>query len=247
VSDGRPWQHPAERGAEHGHDLIVNPPPVGRRISVLAAIVSIIASIAVASVAIPKGISEYADEPDPTTTTTVPARVKGSAGQSMIMLTSGDTSSSALALGDGWWLAAADLVDPTRTLSLSSSGTATSTASVVGDIGDTGMALLKTAAQDASAQPIDFSALVTPDSLGNLSRYRIYDPSTGRMSPIEPSISLASETDDVPINTPEPIGGIASVIDDNGTVVGIVVRRGHATWLLGRTSIELLKKSVKSR
>lgn len=213
----------------------------------LTAIVSIMVSVAVASVAIPKGISEYTDEPDSPTTTMIPPRVKGSAGLSMTTVTSGDVSSSALALGRGLWLAASDLVDPNRAVSVSSSDSATTTASVIGDVGATGTALVKTSPSGAGTQAVDFSTIIAPDQLGDLSRYRIYDPSSERLSSIEPSISLVSTSDDVPITTAEPIGGIASVIDDKGKVVGIVVRRGHATWLLGRTSIELLRKSLKSR
>lgn len=213
----------------------------------LTAVVSIIVSVAVVAVAIPKGISEYADEPDISTTTTIPPRVKGALGAAMTTLTSGDTPSSALALGAGLWLAASEKLSGGQDVSVGKSGAPMREATIVADVAGTGTALVRTTGDDSGTRPIDLRSIVDPGLLGDLSRYWLYDPATEQMSRLEPSITSTAGTDDVPVSTREPIAGIASVVDDTGTVVGIVVRRGHSTWLLGRSSIRQLMKSMRAR
>ncbi|MDP5069122.1 MAG: hypothetical protein NWP35_06390 [Ilumatobacteraceae bacterium] len=56
-SSGPDPLHPAERSAAHSSEFIMNPPPVGRRLSAVTASISVFASLVVLAIAVPKGIS----------------------------------------------------------------------------------------------------------------------------------------------------------------------------------------------
>jgi hypothetical protein len=83
----------------------------------------------------------------------------------------------------------------------------------------------------------DLSHLIDPTEISDLSQYQVVDTAASVSFVPQPSLSTDNESTDVPINSTDTIHGLATVRDSQGQLVGIVVRRDHSAWMLNKTSI----------
>lgn len=224
----RGWRHPAEIADSARSQHLGPTPPLGRRLTALTVIASVLASVAVLTVAIPKGIEEYTQvAPEPVVTTTVP-RIKGALQSSLAILRGVHGTTSALSLGENQWLVSTEALAQKHSSTLS-----TEKYSVVRTNESLGLAVIR-ATSGVSAPAVDishFKKLLTSDELP---KYQILDAFQVHDVAPEPSISLQNNTDVHPVNMANAIKGLAVVLDSKGHVIGLLVRRGHAQWSVTR-------------
>jgi hypothetical protein len=242
----RQWRHPAEHAAADRTHHLSTAPPLSRRLSAVSAVISVIASIAVLVIAIPKGVADYTDDAaDDLNSTTVP--VKGAFGTSMAVASSAKGPTSAVSLGNGYWLVALDGIEPTDNIWLTSATTEDVPAILIAQDQRAGIALLKCDHPDAIGPMLDTDQLIDSSALKDLSPYRVVDSFTEQLYTPERSFKSVSIETDTPINMPEVIRGVATMTDRRGRLVGIVVRRGYSAWMLSKGSLENIMRSFVTK
>jgi hypothetical protein len=236
----RTWRHPAEMADAARADFHANPPKISRRLTAFTAGISLVASVAVLAIAIPKGISTYREDIDAGTYVSVSsnvAPVKNFAIKEMAVITSDTGTTSALSLGNGTWVAASgDLGTATSHWVTSYSGEDVPVEIVAKDP-DTGLALVHCEDKSAWGTTPDLSHLIDPTQISDLSEYRVIDTAASIAFVPQPSFTTDNASDDVPINSTDTVHGLATVRDSKGQLVGIVVRRDHSVWMLNKASI----------
>jgi S1-C subfamily serine protease len=242
----RQWRHPAEHAADDRTHHLSTAPPLSRRLSAVSAVISVIASIAVLVIAIPKGVADYTvDAADELTSTTVP--VKGAFGTAMAAASSAKGPTSAVSLGNGYWLVALDGIEPTDNIWLTTASGEDVPAVLMTQDERAGIAVIKCDHPDAEGPILDTDQLIDSSSLKDLSPYRVVDSFTEQVYTPERSFKSVSIETDTPLNMPEVIRGVATMTDRRGQLVGIVVRRGYSAWMLSKDSLENILQSVVAK
>jgi hypothetical protein len=235
----RQWRHPAEYAAADRSIHLSSAPRLSRRLSIFSAAISLMASVAVLAIAIPKGIADYSDEAEDVITIAT-VSVKGSLGAVMTSAFTNKGPTSAISLGDGFWLIALDAVGQDDTIWITTPTGVDAPAALTAKDEATGVAIVKCIHPGARGPTMDMSQLIDPSALTDLSLYRVVDSLTEQAFTPERSLKTVSVSADTPINTPQVIRGVATVTDEGGKVVGIVVRRGYSAWILAKGSVENL-------
>lgn len=214
-------------------------PPLGRRLGALSAVVSLMASIAVLVVAVPRGISSTgATEEDAPPTTVAP--VKGNVRGLTMVVDETDRATPAIPLGNGCWLvSASDVAEQTPRWITGTDGERIEV-STLGEVPSAGLVVVKAASPTAPDASVAFDAFPHDHDEVTLDSYRIVDNETNTLFSIAPSLSMSDNARDIPITTSAPIRRLAAVVDEAERIVGIVVRRGYSTWLLGGDTIETI-------
>ena len=236
----RTWRHPAEMADAARTDFLATQPRISRRLSAFAAGVSLVASGAVLAVAIPKGISSYREVTETelevlASSTVVP--VKNYSLKEMAVIKSDTGTTSALSLGNGAWIASSDDIAAATSLSVVSETGLDVPVKIVATDPVTGLALVYCEDKSAWGTALDLSHLIDPTQISDLSKYRIVDTATSEIFDAQPSLSTNNDFTDVPINSTDAIHGLATVRNSQGQLVGIVVRRDHSAWILNKSSI----------
>ena len=236
----RTWRHPAEMADAARTDFLTTPPRISRRLTAFAAGLSLVASGAVLAIAIPKGISSYREEIvaafQASPSSTVPL-VKNYSPKEMTVIKSDAGTTSALSLGNGVWIAASDDLTTATSLWVTSETGLTAPVKIVASDPSTGLALVHCEEKSAWGPAPDLSHLIDPTQISDLSKYRIVDTATSETFDVQPSLSTNKNSTDMPINSTDAIHGLATVRDSQGQLVGIVVRRDHSAWILNKSSI----------
>jgi len=243
----RTWRHPAEMADAARTDFLATQPRISRRLSAFAAGVSLVASGAVLAVAIPKGISSYREVTETelevlASSTVVP--VKNYSLKEMAVIKSDTGTTSALSLGNGAWIASSDDIAAATSLSVVSETGLDVPVKIVATDPVTGLALVYCEDKSAWGTALDLSHLIDPTQISDLSKYRIVDTATSETFDAQPSLSTNNDFTDVPINSTDAIHGLATVRNSQGQLVGIVVRRDHSAWILNKSSIIGMIRSV---
>jgi S1-C subfamily serine protease len=242
----RQWRHPAEHAAADRTHHLSTAPPLSRRLSAVSAGISVIASIAVLVIAIPKGVADYTvDAADELTSTTV--SVKGAFGTSMAAASSAKGPTSAVSLGNGYWLVALDGIDPKKEIWLTTLNKEDVPAVLMAQDERAGIAVIKCDHPDAAGPILNTAQLIDSRSLKDLSPYRVVDSFTEQAYTPERSFKSVAVELDTPINMPEVIRGVATMTDRRGQLVGIVVRRGYSTWMLSKDSLENILRTFVTK
>lgn len=192
--------------------------------------------MAVLIVAIPRGVSTAAEEIEEIPSTSVPL-VKGTARAFATIVDASNTTTPAIPLGNGCWLvSAADLDEQSPKWITTSSGERIEV-STVGEVKDSHLLVVKSAElhdPDASAA---FNALSSETLIEEYQKYRVMDATTSELFSMAPSLSMTTTARDIPIMTPAPIRNLAVVVDEVERIVGVIVRRGYSTWMLGKETL----------
>jgi hypothetical protein len=200
----------------------------------------LVASGAVLAIAVPKGISSYREEIEavfqvsPSSTV---ALVKNYSPREMAVIKSDTGTTSALSLGNGVWIAASGDIAAATSLSVTSESGVDAPVKIVATDPATGLALVYCEDKSAWGTAPDLSRLIDPTQISDLSKYRIVDTATSETFDAQPSLSTNNDSTDMPIDSADAIHGLATVRDSQGQLVGIVVRRDHSAWMLNKTSI----------
>ena len=236
----RTWRHPAEMADAARTDFLATQPRISRRLTAFAAGISLVASGAVLAIAIPKGTSSYREDAEVelevlASSTVVP--VKNYSPKEMTVIKSDTGTTSALSLGNGVWIAASDDIATSTSLSVTSESGLDAPVKIVAIDPATGLALVHCEDKSAWGTAPDLRHLIDPTQISDLSKYRIVDTATSETFDAEPSLSTNNNSTDMPINSIDAIHGLATVRDSQGQLVGIVVRRDHSAWILNKSSI----------
>jgi len=236
----RTWRHPAEMADAARADFHANPPKISRRLTAFTAGISLIASVTVLAIAIPKGISTYREDIEDVLHVS-PSRpiapVKNFAVKEMAVINSDVGSTSAFSLGNGTWITSSDDIATATSLWVTSESGVSVTVEIVAQDPATGLALVHCEDKSAWGTAPDLSHLIDPTQILDLSQYRVVDTAASVAFVLQPSFSTDNDSTDLPINSTDPIHGLATVRDSQGQLVGIVVRRDHSVWMLNKASI----------
>jgi len=228
----RNWRHPAEVADTERSRHLGSAPPLGRRLTALTVIASVLTSLAVLTVAIPKGIEEYSqlnDADDNTAITTPP--VKGSGLASIEGLRGLANSTTALSLGNRRWLVATEDISPRRFPA--EYGTAFT---VLKEDEEVGLSVIEIAAGE------DVPAIKTDAIDSQLTNHELHDCNildAFQKHTLASEPSLASFSDELaqPVNIETPIKGLAVALNKAGDIVGVLVRKGHSQWAVSRSAL----------
>ncbi len=230
MSDDREWQHPAEHAAVNSPGFIMSPPPLAKRLVILTATISLLTSFAVLFVAIPKGIDEYVESPESSTTTPI---VKGSLATYFSTLTANGVTSCAVQISPSLWVASAD--------NLASVTTGTVNGIDIQDSANVSVRLYRSASVPylvvASTTPrsqfppnLDFSN--SRVSAAHLSQASVVDCLNHRKMSIQESATQFAEGEETPVYVSGDVHGMAVVLSKSNEVVGFISEHNHAHWLL---------------
>lgn len=233
----RTWRHPAEHSLEERQQHLATTPPLGRRLTALTAAVSVVSSVAVLIVAIPRGISTAAEEIDDIPPTSVPV-AKGTARAFATIVDASDRTTPAIPLGNGCWLVSAADLDEQSPKWITTSDGARIEVDTVGEVEDSDLLVVKSVALHDPDTADNFSALNSDTLIEDYNKYRVMDTTTSALFSLSPSLTMATTARDIPIMTPAPIRNLAVVVDEVERIVGVVVRRGYSTWMLGKETLD---------
>ena len=228
----RGWRHPAEVADSERTRHLGMTPPLGRRLTALTVIASVLTSVAVLTVAIPKGIEEYTqiDESSESTIITAPP-VKGSGLASIEGLRGLANSTSALSLGNHQWLVASEDIASRRF-----PATYGTPFTILRTNQDIGLSVIQVKAGELvpAINTNSIRAQLTSDDLHDC---HIVDAFQTHTLASEPSLVSVNGGHSYPVNIETPIKGLAVALNKAGDIVGILVRKGHSQWMVPRTAI----------
>jgi hypothetical protein len=73
------------------------------------------------------------------------------------------------------------------------------------------------------------------------------DTTTNALFSIAPSLTMTTTARDIPIMTPAPIRNLAVVVDEVERIVGVIVRRGYSTWMLGKETLDSIMNMTNGK
>ena len=219
----------------------MNPPPLGRRLAMLTATVSVIASIAVLIVAVPKGIDEYVDEPEPTTTLSI---VKGAISEEYAVISTTSGKTCGINVSNGQWIVAADEIDNHTSAWVETSNGERTEATVARSAVLPALAVIRARAATASDVSQTPFALVQADEVH---KYSVIDCITRAKMTLRITPSVQQSRISVPVYVNGDINGIGAVVDEKNELVGLVYEHDHAERLLEGETFAAFMKSVSNR
>lgn len=233
----RDWRHPAEVANSERAQHLGIAPPLGRRLTALTVIASLLTSVAVLAVAIPKGIEEYAQVDQDAATTTTLARVKGAVASSLAVLRASTGTTTALSLGNQTWLVATESIakQPSSTVS-------TSSFEVLREDKRLGLSVIRISGAE-TIPPIDIGDVDEELTIDELRHCHIIDAFQTHTLASEPSLSSQQMDHSHPVNMETAVKGLAVAVNKAGKIVGVIVRKGHAQWAVSRDALLSLAKS----
>jgi hypothetical protein len=232
----RSWRHPAEHSFAQRQQHLTTTPPLGRRLTALSAAVSVVSSVAVLIVAIPKGISVVEDDLGEIPETSVPV-VKGNVQAFATIVDARDRTTPAIPLGNGCWLVSAADLDAQSPKWITTPEGQRISVNTVGEIKESDLVIVKSSSLQTPVMQVTFEGPTSDTSTENYKKYKVMDTATNTLFSLAPSLTLTPATPDIPVMTPAPIRNLAVVVDEAERIVGVVVRRGYSTWMLGKETL----------
>jgi hypothetical protein len=242
--DERMWRHPAEHAdAERNKHLSIIP-PLGRRLAALTATVCVVVSISVLVIAVPKGISEYAESEAEIITTTVPILPSKGSTKPLIAVAEGSKGpTTAVSLGHDCWVVAADAVDISEPIWLTLETGEIVQVQYLSKSEDGSAALLHLTTNFPQEIPEDWESYLVPKSATELRSYSMLDIHGVHHLTDEESVQLRGDQSALPLTVDTPIKGAAAILDEKESVVGVAVVSDHGTWFLRKESLHSMLKS----
>ena len=231
----RSWRHPAEHSLAERQQHLATTPPLGRRLTALTAAVSVVSSVAVLIVAVPRGISTVEDlEPIPETSVPI---VKGNVQAFATIVDASDRTTPAIPLGNGCWLVSAADLDAQSPKWITTTEGQRIAVNTVGEIEESKLVIVKSSSLQTPITQVDFEGLTSEDSTEKYKKYKVMDTATNTLFSLAPSLTMTPSARDIPVMTPAPIRNLGVVVDAAERIVGVVVRRGYSTWMLGKETL----------
>lgn len=223
---------------------MVDAPPLSKRLTALTAFVSLLASVIVLIIAIPKGIDEYTEDSSENVSTTI-APVKAANISSVLFTAKGDgVETSALSVGNDLWIVASDKLSSSRDITVQSLSGSESVAREVAKLSSSGISVLRCISSCIQEGTVDPLYLSDPQEIDDVHDLRVVDAFTTHAIQAAPSVAMVQQTSDSPIHVEDAINGVAVAIDPQNHVVGIVIRKNHSNWLLGKKNLTALSEWV---
>jgi hypothetical protein len=232
----RPWRHPAEHSFAQRQEHLSSTPPLGKRLTALTAAVSVVSSVAVLIVAIPRGISTDAEVIEQLPATSVPL-VKGNVQSFATIVDASDRTTVAIPLGNGCWLVSSADLDEQSPKWITTAQGERIEVDTVGEIEESRLVVVKSLALHDPDTQVVLNDITSDALLKDYKKYRVMDTTTNALFSLAPSLSMAPAMKDIPVMTPAPIRHLGVIVDDIERIVGVVIRRGYSTWMLGKETL----------
>lgn len=204
----------------------MNPPPLAKRIVLLTATISLLTSCAVLFVAIPKGIDEYVERAE--STTTVPL-VKGNAVAQMGTLTVGNITSCAINYGNGRWVASSDRLGDASTGYVSTAGAESIKVRLFRSASEPYL-VLASATSDFEVPGGDFAGKFPNPR--QLSMATVTDCLNNQSMSVKPTPTQFADENEMPVYVDGDINGLAIVTSADNQIIGFVCEHDHSQWFL---------------
>ena len=246
--DERIWRHPTELADVERNKHLLHSPPLGRRLTALTATISAISSLAILSVAIPKGIREFSEAEAVAVTTTVDVPLVKNALSSLVATASGPKgTTTAISIGTDAWVVAAEAVDTSQPIWLTlESGEKVRVPYISTNDGET-VLLLRLTTNPSPEVKRKWDKYLQPASPTELEKFSIVDRYGVHYLGHEPSVRHLATPQELPLLTDSPIDGAAAFIDKMMNVVGVAFDSHHSTWFLPKDSLmSLLTEAPQS-
>jgi hypothetical protein len=192
--------------------------------------------VAVLIVAIPKGISAVEEDLGEIPETSVPV-VKGNVQAFATIVDARDRTTPAIPLGNGCWLVSAADLDAQSPKWITTPEGQRISVNTVGEIKESDLVIVKSSSLQTPVMQVTFEGPTSDTSTENYKKYKVMDTATNTLFSLAPSLTLTPAAPDIPVMTPAPIRNLAVVVDEAERIVGVVVRRGYSTWMLGKETL----------
>jgi hypothetical protein len=246
----RQWRHPSEFAHEQrlAHQSALAAPPLSKRIALASITVSLVCSVALLSVTIPKGVGRLASEdsvPD-TTVARSPIATKVKNATATVGESQDDNSVRALAVGDSdLVIAPSDNVTDDGTIPIVTNDGEVIYCNVLAQDESTGLAILDLPESDELSQRLAGIADHDSQEEFDINDLMVIEPITGIA--VSGQLSISTETIDpstttgaVPLDVDIKISGVSVVVNKESKVVGVAFTRNHATWMLPMKTVRKL-------
>lgn len=238
------WRHPAEHADAERNKHLSAIPPLGRRLAALTATVCVLVSLSVLAIAVPKGISEYAESEAEFISTTIPfVTVKGSTKPLIAVADGSKGPTTAVSLGHDCWVVATDAVDISEPIWLTMDSGEEFPVRYLSTSADGSAALLHLTTNFPQDIPTDWETYLAPKSASELRPFSMLDIQGVHHLTDEESVQLQGNKYELPLTVDSPIKGAAAIIDAKDSVVGVAVVAQHGTWFLRKESLHSMLKS----
>lgn len=246
----RQWRHPSEFAQEQrrAHEATLVAPPLSKRIALASVTVSIVCSVALLSVTIPKGVGQLtAETPAPDTTVArSPIATKVKNATASVGETKDDNSVKALAVGDSdLVIAPGHTVSEDGTIPIVTNDGNVVHCRVLAQDESTGLAILDL--PESEEIPVRLAGIAEHDAEEefDINDLMIIEPLTGiavagQLSISTQTIDPTTATGAVPLDVDITINGVSVVVNKNSKVVGVAFTRDHATWMLPMKTVRKL-------
>jgi hypothetical protein len=246
----RQWRHPSEvaNDQRRQYETALAAPPLSKRIALASITVSLVCSLALLSVTIPKGVGGLTSEDSVPDTTVVrsPIATKVKNATAAVGQSNKNDSVRALAVGDSdLMIAPTDTMNADGTVPITTNDGETIHCHVLARDEATGLAILDLPDTDNSSPRLAGIADVDAVDEFDINDLMIIEPITGiavsgQLSISSATIDPATTTGAVPLDVDIQINGVAVVVNKKSKVVGVAFTRNHATWMLPMKTVRKL-------
>ncbi len=246
----RQWRHPSEvaHDQRRQYETAVSAPPLSKRIALASITVSLVCSLALLSVTIPKGVGGLTSDDSVPDTTVVrsPIATKVKNATAAVGQSNENDSVRALAVGDSdLMIASTDTMNADGTIPITTDDGETIQCHILARDEATGLAILDLPNTNNSSPR--WVGIADDDAVNefDINDLMVIEPITGiavsgQLSISSATIDPATTTGAVPLDVDIQINGVAVVVNKKSKVVGVAFTRNHATWMLPMKTVRKL-------
>lgn len=213
------------------------PPPLSRRTTAVVATGSLVASVVLLALTIPRGVGD--DQPSVSEAPVVTV-AKGTSRDAHLV-TRGGRDYGALPVGDGRFVTSISAVADTDVAGVRSQRTGNVIeAQVVTRDERLGIAVVQVDPSSPGITSLGNVLASLPAAMLPESGMRVVHPRDGTKVNCHPSLTLESRGDDdaAPVTVDVPVTGVALVTDAWGTPLGVVVDRAKGHWMISGGALQ---------
>lgn len=252
----RQWRHPSEfaQDQRRAYETALAAPPLSKRIALASVTVSLVCSLALLSVTIPKGVGNLASDDSVPDTTVVRSPIATKVKNATAAVGESDNKDSvrALAVGNSdLVIAAVDTATDGGTIPIVTSSGEVIHCHILARDESTGLAILDLPdtegstpqlagiADDDASDEFDFNDLMIIEPITGIAV-------SGQLSISTATINPATTDGAVPLDVDIQINGVSVVVNKKSQVVGVAFTRNHATWMLPMKTLRKLINDARA-